>query len=401
VLFLDLDGFKEVNDSLGHASGDQLLIQVAERLSASVRPEDTVARFGGDEFAVLVEEVAGDFDAEEVARRLVEGLREPFLVESQELHVRASIGIATAGDQAEGSDQLMRNADLAMYQAKATGFGGYASYDPQMHSGLVERLQLEADLRRALDAGELELHYQPTIELSTGELVGFEALARWSHPTRGLVPPAEFIPLAESTGLIRQLGQWVLREACRQAVAWRAGYPGRPLMMSVNVSGRQFDQSDLPTIVAMALAESGLPAERLCLEMTESVLMIDTEENLALLTRLKALGVRLAIDDFGTGYSSLSYLHRFPVDTLKIDRSFVERLGQASDEAALARTIVQLGQSLGMVTVAEGIEQYGQFLALNRMTCELGQGFYFSRPLPAAQATGLLHDLHDSFPARS
>jgi diguanylate cyclase (GGDEF)-like protein/PAS domain S-box-containing protein len=400
VLFLDLDGFKEVNDSLGHASGDQLLIQVAQRLRSSVRSEDTVARFGGDEFAVLIDTVAHDYDASEAARRIVDGLREPFLVDGQEIHVRASIGIATTGSEAEAedaeatedADRLMRNADLAMYRAKAAGQGSFTRYDPQMHTGLVERLQLESDLRRALDGGELELHYQPTIELATGEICGFEALLRWHHPTRGLISPVDFIPLAESTGLIRPFGQWVLREACRQAVAWDAERYGRPLTMSVNVSGRQFEQSDLPTIVAMALAESGLPPARLCLEVTESVLMNDTEENLVLLRRLKDMGVRLAIDDFGTGYSSLSYLHRFPVDTLKIDRSFVERLSQPSGDAALARTIVQLGQSLGMVTVAEGIEQYSQFLALNRMSCELGQGFYFSCPLPAAEAGRLLRD---------
>jgi diguanylate cyclase (GGDEF)-like protein/PAS domain S-box-containing protein len=391
VLFLDLDGFKEVNDSLGHASGDQLLIQVAQRLSSSVRSEDTVARFGGDEFAVLIERMTGGHEAEETARRLIDGLRHPFVIEGKELHVRASLGIALADPEAEDAHQLMRNADLAMYQAKADGFGGFTRFDPQMHHALVERLQLEHDLRRALEAGnELELHYQPTIELSTGELMGFEALARWRHPVRGLIPPVEFIPLAESTGLIRQLGSWVLDQACRQAVAWGMATAARPLTMSVNVSGRQFEQSELPSIVAMVLAETGLPAERLCLEMTESVLMNDTEENLALLTRLKEMGVRLAIDDFGTGYSSLSYLHRFPVDVLKIDRSFVDRLNQATDEAALARTIVQLGQSLGMVTVAEGIEQYDQFLALNRMTCEIGQGYYFSRPLPAEEAGRLL-----------
>jgi diguanylate cyclase (GGDEF)-like protein len=349
VLFLDLDGFKEVNDSLGHASGDQLLVQVAQRLRGSVRPEDTVARFGGDEFAVLVDNLAHDHEAVELARRIVDGLREPFLLDTQEIHVRASIGVVSTDADAQGgedADQLMRNADLAMYQAKAAGQGSFTCYDPLMHTGLMERLQLEADLRRALDAGELELYYQPIIELASGEIAGFEALLRWDHPTRGLIPPSEFIQLAESTGLIRPLGQWVLREACRQAVAWDTRGQERPLTMSVNVSSRQFEQSDLLTVVAIALADSGLAADRLCLEVAESVLMNDTEENLVLLRRLKDMGIRLAIDDFGTGYSSLSYLHRFPVDTLKIDRSFVERLGQPSGDTALARTIVQLGQSL-------------------------------------------------------
>ncbi|GAA2384613.1 bifunctional diguanylate cyclase/phosphodiesterase [Dactylosporangium salmoneum] len=393
ILFLDLDGFKEVNDSLGHAAGDHLLIQVADRLGAAVRDGDTVARFGGDEFAVLIDSVAGPHDADELATRIIAALDEHFVLENQEIHVQGSVGIALTGPDARDADQLMRNADLAMYRAKSAGSGQFARYDPQMHSGLVERLQLAADLRRALDGGgELEMYYQPTVELRSGDIVGFEALVRWNHPARGMISPADFIPLAESTGLIRPLGQWVLAESCRQAVEWGMGASERPLTMAVNVSGRQFDQPDLPAVVASVLATTGLPAERLCLEMTESVLMTDTEENLAVLVSLKGIGVKLAIDDFGTGYSSLAYLRRFPVDTLKIDRSFVERLSGAAPDAALARTIVQLGQSLGMGTVAEGIEQYAQFLALRRMGCDLAQGYYFAKPLPAAEAGLLLRD---------
>jgi diguanylate cyclase (GGDEF)-like protein/PAS domain S-box-containing protein len=390
VLFLDLDGFKEVNDSRGHAAGDELLTQVAERLRNSVRPEDTVARFGGDEFAILVDvDPDGNNDAEQVAKRVISGIGMPFEVDGNELHVSVSIGIAYGGPYAENAGQLMRNADLAMYRAKAAGAGRYALYHPDMHSALVDRLQLATDLRRGLDEGEFSLFYQPTIDLETGVIIGFEALARWNHHTRGNIPPSEFIPLAESTGLIRPLGTWVLREACRQVMAW-APDEIRPLSISVNVSARQLDQPDFLLVVAAALTDSGLPAHRLCLEMTESVLMEDTENVLVILNGLKAMGIRLAIDDFGTGYSSLSYLHRFPFDVLKIDKSFVDRLHSPSGEMTLARTIVQLGQGLGVTTVAEGLEHFEQFMALRRIGCEVGQGFYFSRPVPAEQASRLL-----------
>jgi diguanylate cyclase (GGDEF)-like protein/PAS domain S-box-containing protein len=401
VLFLDLDGFKEVNDSLGHLAGDQLLVQVADRLRESVREGDDVARFGGDEFAVLIQSPLGSPDAEIVAQRIVDGLNAPFQIDARDIHVQASIGLASAGlsrahptdADADGeAEQLMRNADLAMYKAKSAGGGGYASYHPQMLSGLVERLELEADLRVALECDELKLHYQPTVDLTTSKVVGFEALVRWQHPTRGLISPVDFISIAEGTGLIEPLGRWVLTEACRQVVEWSAQGVRGPITMAVNVSVRQFDRSDLAAVVGEVLAETGMPAGQLCLEMTESVLMTDTEENLAQLVRLKALGVTLAIDDFGTGYSSLAYLRRFPVDTLKIDRSFVERLGEQTDGAALADTIVQLGRSLGMSTIAEGIEEYGQLAALREMGCDYAQGYYFSRPVPAAEAVRLLQE---------
>jgi diguanylate cyclase (GGDEF)-like protein/PAS domain S-box-containing protein len=391
VLFLDLDGFKEVNDSLGHAAGDLLLTQVAERLRSCVRPSDTVARLGGDEFAVLIEDAADDGDLTMVAERVLDGLRQPFSVNGRELHVRGSMGIARMDSDVEGADQLLRNADLAMYRAKAAGRGGFERYDPDMHTELVQRVQLEADLRRALEGGELFLEFQPTFDLASGHLIGAEALARRRHPTRGLVPPTEFIPLAEASGLIRPIGAWVLREACRQAMAWQAAHPERkPLSLSINLSGRQLQHPEVVEDVAQALRESGLPPESLVLEMTESILMDDSENILAILRQLKQLGARLAIDDFGTGYSSLSYLHRFPVDILKIDRSFVERLSHTSDTAELARTVVRLGQSLQLVTVAEGVEDHAQFLALRRMGCDIGQGFYFGRPMETEAIERLL-----------
>jgi diguanylate cyclase (GGDEF)-like protein/PAS domain S-box-containing protein len=410
VLHLDLDGFKRVNDSLGQLAGDQLLVQVADRLRGCVRDGDLVARFGADEFGVLLlgEDENG---AEPVARRILDDLDAPVMFGERQIHVRASIGLAGtgspepagtaqpaiagdgtaqpaivgdgAGDRAE---QLIRNADLAMHHAKASGGGVFSGYHPRMREGLVDRLELESDLRAALENGDLRLHYQPTVDLATSEVIGFEALARWPHPTRGMINPLDFIPIAEATGLIVPLGRWVLHEACRQAVEWGTAGDGRPPKMSVNVSVRQFDRADLSEMVSTVLAETGMPADRLCLEMTESVLMTDTEANLEQLLRLKALGLTLAIDDFGTGYSSLAYLRRFPVDTLKIDRSFVERLGVIADDTALTDTIVRLGKSLGMATVAEGIEEFGQLAALREMGCGFAQGYYFSRPVPAAEA---------------
>ena len=305
------------------------------------------------------------------------------------------MGIARMDPDVDGVDQLLRNADLAMYRAKAAGQGGFERYDPGMHTQLVERMQLEADLRRALDDGELFLHYQPTIDLASGQITGAEALARWNHPTRGLVPPTEFIPLAEASGLIQRLGAWVLREACRQAAVWQQANSAAGQDRSRSASTSPASSSSTPrwsTTSPRRCAESGLPPESLVLEMTESVLLDDSETVLDILRQLKALGVRLAIDDFGTGYSSLSYLHRFPVDILKIDRSFVERLSHASDNAELARTVVRLGQSLQLQTVAEGVEDSAQFLALRRMGCDIGQGYYFGRPMEAQDMERLLGD---------
>ena len=379
VLFLDLDSFKQVNDLLGHASGDLLLVQVAERLRQSVRPTDTVARLGGDEFAVLLEN-ADDATAVEVARRITATLRAPFVVDGHEILVRGSVGLASASSDVRHADRLLRNADLAMYRAKAEGEGGFERYDPEMHVDLVERLQLEADLRRAIDNGELVLHFQPIVSLDDRRLCGAEALVRWRHPSRGLMAPISFIPIAEDSGLIVELGGWVLSEACRQAKWWRQKYGRDAFSISVNISPGQIREG-FAAQVAAVLDESGLPAEALVLEMTESVLMDHSDENLAHFSALKEMGVRLAIDDFGTGYSSLSYLHRFPVDVLKIDRSFVEGLGDSLSDHALVTTIVQLGRTLHMRTVAEGIESESQAVSLSAMGCELGQGYHFSRPV--------------------
>ena len=390
VLFLDLDGFKEVNDSLGHASGDILLTQVADRLRACVWAGDTVARVGGDEFAVLLE--GREEKAELVAARITETLREPFVVEGQELHVRASVGIAVRDPDVEGADQLLRNADLAMYRAKAAGEGSFERYDPDMHADVVERLQLGADLRRALEADEL------TPPLPADLL----ARVRPDHGRRG---PGPLAPRRPRGGAARRSSfrsprtaasfgrsaSWVLKEACHQAVAWQERHGADPrLYVSVNISGRQLKHAELIDDVAAALSASGLPANCLVLEITESVLMEDTEENLAVLGSLREMGVRLAIDDFGTGYSSLSYLHRFPVDMLKIDRSFVDHLRGASEDAELVRTIVRLGQSLRMMTVGEGVEDHAQFLTLKRIGCDVAQGFYFARPLPPERFEELL-----------
>ena len=382
ILFLDLDGFKEVNDSLGHAMGDVLLIQVAERLRSCVRPVDTVARLGGDEFAVLIADKSSERDGAAVADRLVRALRDPFKLEGREIYVGASIGIAATDHDVDDADHLLRNADLAMYRAKASGVGGYERYHPRLHIALVERLQLEAELRQALANGDLELHYQPTLTLGTGEIQGLEALARWKHARNGYIPPSEFIPLAEQTGLIRRLGRWGLVEACRQLAEWHERIPSRSaLTVSVNISGRHLEDESLIDDVQEALAESSLRPNQLVLEMTESVLMAHTAENVELLGRLKELGVGLAIDDFGTGYSSLAYLHRFPADVIKIDRLFIERLGGTESDTELLRTIVQLGQSLRMVTVAEGVETAEQARELQAMGCELAQGFHFHKAL--------------------
>jgi diguanylate cyclase (GGDEF)-like protein/PAS domain S-box-containing protein len=397
VIFMDLDDFKTINDSLGHAAGDQVLIEVARRLESSIRGSDTAARFGGDEFAVLLEDVWGAQEAADIAEQILEALQEPLSVEGKELLVRTSLGISVAqGETHADADELLRNADVAMYIAKRDGKGGYRIFEPAMHEGVVERLELRADLQRAMLGDQLELHYQPVIRLEDSTVSGVEALLRWHHPERGLVAPLQFIPLAEEMGLIVPIGRWVLREGCRQAKAIQALLPcDPPLSMSVNLSVKQLQHSDIVGDVADALAESGLDAASLTLEITESVMMTDTDLAVQRLQELKALGVRLALDDFGTGYSSLSYLSRFPVDILKMDRSFL-RAGASPDAGGLAAAVVALGETLALEVVAEGIEFPEQMTTLRDLGCNLGQGFYFAKPMNAEATHDYLQRLRAS-----
>ena len=349
-----------------------------------------MARLGGDEFAILLEGMAQDVDALGVAERITASMRRPVTVESREVLVGASIGVVHV-QPGQGVDELLRNADVAMYRAKAAGKRRHAVFEPAMHQAVLERLELEAELRQAVERGEFRLLYQPVVELASARVTGVEALVRWQHPKRGLVSPATFIPLAEETGLIVPLGRWVLSEACRQAHRWHLEFPSdRPTTISVNVSGCQLQDPALVDEVAAVLAETQLEPDRLILEITESVIMRDTEVTLRQLHALKALGVRLAIDDFGTGYSSLRYLQRFPVDILKIDKAFVDGVARGGSDAALTRTIIALADMLKLRTVAEGVEQEEQRAELCAVGCDLGQGYLFARPLAASDIDLLL-----------
>jgi diguanylate cyclase (GGDEF)-like protein/PAS domain S-box-containing protein len=395
VLFTDLDDFKVINDSLGHAAGDELLQQVGRRLRSCVRTMDTVARFGGDEFAVLIEDVNRLEVVASVADKILETLTEPFEIEDKEVFISASMGITMISAEdalTSAADELMRNADVAMYIAKRHGKGQYRVFEPDMHASVLERLELKGALQRTIERGELELHYQPIVSLEDGEVRGFEALVRWRHPERGLLPPSAFIPVAEETGVIGALGRWILDEACTQSKRLQQLAPRTPpLTISVNVSVRQLHQASLVSEVAEALAISGIDPATVTLELTESILASDSETTLGRLRDLKSLGVQLAVDDFGTGYSSLSYLSKFPVDCLKIDRSFVSRLSEGAEDSALAAVIVGIGETLNLRTVAEGIERPDQLEALRRMNCELGQGFLFARPMPFDEAVAFLN----------
>ncbi len=388
VIVLDLDNFKTVNDSLGHAVGDQLIIEASRRLARCVRDSDLVARLGGDEFAILMEDSTRVDDANVVADRIALALAKPFTLNGKDVFVSASIGIAgTSGG--ESADELVRNADVAMYVAKTRGKGERVFFEPAMHAAALERLVVEADLRTAIEREEFLLHFQPIVQLDSGEIVGAEALVRWACRNRGIVPPSLFIPIAEETGLIVLIGRWVLRRACQTAREWEEER-GKPMRISVNLSSRQLREPGIVDDVRDALRDSGLDPQYLVLELTESMLMHDTDLSVARLTALKQLGVSLAIDDFGTGYSSLSYLQRYPIDILKIDRSFVEVIDQRGDGPVLASAIVALADSLRLSTVAEGIETEAQRAALRQLGCELGQGYLFAPPLDATAFYRLL-----------
>jgi len=395
VMFMDIDNFKAINDSLGHAAGDSLLIQVAQRVTACLRPADTLARLGGDEFAILLEAVSTSQDAILVVERIFEALQTAFCLEDKDILVRASIGIATSeGNEGYDAGGLLRDADVAMYAAKSQGKGCYRVFEPSMQVSMIERLELVTDLQRALDRDEFVIHYQPMVLLQSGRLSGWEALVRWQHPRHGLMPPVEFIPLAEESGVILRLGNWVLTQACRQAAAWHARYSSADdLWISVNVSVKQIQSPAFVAEVAHALAESGLEPHRLILEITESVMMQHVPNTLKRLHELKALGVGLAIDDFGTGYSSLSYLRQFPFDLLKIDKSFIDDLGAVASPKDLTGAIVELGKTLDLRLVAEGIERREQLDRLVSMDCDLGQGFYFAEPMEGAAVEELLSSL--------
>jgi diguanylate cyclase (GGDEF)-like protein/PAS domain S-box-containing protein len=391
VLLLDLADFQAVNERFGHDTGDRLLRLVAARLREGLRPGDTAARLSADEFAVLLENVTGAAEASAIAERFLADLAAPVVVPGGEIVAEANVGIAVGARGAHGAEELLRNADLALHVAKRDGAGQVRVHEPQLHQAVLSRLELKADLQRAVHREEFVLHYQPSVALDGSGITGVEALVRWRHPTRGLVPPAEFIPLAEETGLIIPIGRLVLRRACEQARSWHETFPAlRGMTMSVNVSGRQLEWPGLVDEVVEILGETGLDPATLVLEITESVVLGEREDLLARLRALKDLGLRLAIDDFGTGYSSLSYLSRLPVDILKIDKSFVDGLGGGEQAAALVATIIGLGRTLKLQTVAEGIEQPDQAAILRSLACDVGQGFLFARPLERQDVEDLL-----------
>ncbi len=403
ILFLDLDRFKRINDTLGHSVGDRLLQEVAERLKKCLRSSDTVARgdpmassdtvarLGGDEFIVSITDITRGEDAAKVASRILDALHEAFRLDAHEVVITGSIGISVFPNDGGDAETLLKNADAAMYHAKDAGRNGFQFYSGSMNAAAFQRLSLENSLRKALERGEFQLHFQPQIDVDAGTIFGAEALIRWRHPDLGLVSPAEFIPLAEETGLILPIGEWVLRQACAQARAWQDAGHG-PLLIAVNLSGRQFRQQELVQTVEQALASAGLDPRHLELELTESILMRSVEETVDTLKQLKAMGLRVSVDDFGTGYSSLNYLTRFPIDTLKIDQSFVRGITTDPGDAAITAAIIAMARGLKIAVIAEGVETQDQLVYLRQRGCRLMQGYLFSRPVPAEQFELLLRD---------
>jgi diguanylate cyclase (GGDEF)-like protein len=393
VLFCDLDRFKVVNDSLGHTKGDLLLVDVARRLEGVLRAGDTAARFGGDEFVILCEDIAGAHQAIAIAERVSAALTTPFVLGDDEAFVRTSIGIAMATDPGARAEALLRDADAAMYRAKERGGGVYEVFDDDMRARAVRRLETENALYRALERGEFVLHYQPQATLATGSIAGVEALIRWQHPERRLVAPGEFIGSAEETGLILEIGAWALREACEQQARWSLlGRTGPPLRMSVNLSARQCAHPDLVDMVATTIRDTGVDPRTICLEITETAVMADMEASVGVLDQLRGLGVTLAIDDFGTGWSSLRALQRFPVDEVKIDKSFIDGVAVDPQEAAIVAAVISLSHALGLRTVAEGVESVAQVDRLRTLGCDVAQGFFFWRPAAPEELTTLLSE---------
>jgi len=388
VMYLDFDRFKVVNDSLGHKAGDELLVNVARRLKGMLRESDVLARLGGDEFAILVENIKNEREPVELAERIHKELQRPIQLGNMEVAISASIGITYSTNDYQTSDQIIRDADIAMYKAKSKGKAQYALFDSSQHAHVSAQLTLETELRKALGKGQIYLEYQPICTLKDGRLMGFEALARWNHPQRGLLEPSMFIPVAEETGLIVPLGNWVLAEACRQMREWRSIRADSQLKMSVNVSSLQLTHPDFVPHVSRSLAAAEMDPSQLMLEVTESVLMNGIENAISTLTSLRAMGVQLSIDDFGTGYSSLSYLATLPIDALKVDRSFIDRMNAEGGE--IVKAIFKLGQALSKQVYAEGIETHAQLATLQEMGCEFGQGFLLSRPVNADKAGGIL-----------
>jgi diguanylate cyclase (GGDEF)-like protein len=391
LLYIDLDRFKSINDSLGHTAGDELLEQTARRMRTCLRESDTLARLGGDEFAIILPNVAGPQSVTTVAEHIAESLSDPFVIGQQESYVSASIGVAMCPTDGRDSEELLKKADTAMYRAKDAGRGRFVYFEERMNAEAVERVALERELRQALLRSEFVLHYQPQLDLRTGRISGAEALLRWNHPTRGLVLPGVFIAVAEETGLIDQLGRWVLLQACAQHAAWRSAGLNPP-RIAVNVSGRQFRRSDLVQVVEEALRQSGTPASALEIEVTESLFMDESAHAVAVLSQLRQMGAQVAIDDFGTGYSSMSYLKRLPVDVLKVDQSFIADMTDNHDTRAIAKAIINLAHTLNKSVVAEGVETAEQLVLLKRWRCNRVQGYYFSRPLPPERFLELLQE---------